>query len=314
MTPEFSIILPVYNVAPWLRRCLDSIVAQRFTDWECVCVDDGSTDESGVILDEYAAKDARFRVIHQKNQGVAGARQVALEHILGDWMVAIDPDDWVEPSHLKSLHDAIENGAPDMVWCNYYYDEGERSTFVSTNGEARSEEHLKALLMGRLEGSLCNHTMSREFITRHAVRFPPKGCDITEDLYFLSLVLIHHPKIQWVDVANYHYVHRNSSLVGVGLDERHATAFVQTTASLTEALRGHVDSALLNYRHELVKYLIYDQPRVSNQFFRQTFPEVRRLESYPVACWHRLFFRLSVLGFRSMVLWMLACIRFVRHQ
>ena len=68
MTPFFSIIIPVYNVAPYLRECLDSVVAQTFTDWEAICVDDGSTDGSGAILDEYEAGDKRFRVIHQRNR------------------------------------------------------------------------------------------------------------------------------------------------------------------------------------------------------------------------------------------------------
>ena len=72
--PYFSIIIPVYNVAPYLRECLDSVLAQTFTDWEVICVDDGSTDGSGEILEEYAVKDKRFKVVHQENQGVVAAR------------------------------------------------------------------------------------------------------------------------------------------------------------------------------------------------------------------------------------------------
>ena len=78
MSPKFSIIIPVYNVAPYLRECFDSVLAQTFTNWEAICVDDGSTDGSGEILDEYAARDGRFRVIHQKNAGafyVAGTTE-----------------------------------------------------------------------------------------------------------------------------------------------------------------------------------------------------------------------------------------------
>ena len=97
MTPFFSIIIPVYNVAPYLRECLDSVLAQTLTDWEAICVDDGSTDGSGAILDEYAAKDKRFRVIHQKNAGVSAARNKALDEALGDWICFLDGDDvWNE--------------------------------------------------------------------------------------------------------------------------------------------------------------------------------------------------------------------------
>lgn len=77
--PEISIIVPVYQAEKWMRRCLDSIVAQSFADWECILVDDGSTDDSGAVCDEYAARDNRFKVIHKENGGVSSARQVGLD-------------------------------------------------------------------------------------------------------------------------------------------------------------------------------------------------------------------------------------------
>ena len=91
--PFFSIIIPVYNVAPYLRECLDSVLAQTFPDWEAICVDDGSSDGSGAILDEYAAKDVRFRVIHQHNRGVGAARNAGLDAAKGGWVLFLDGDD-----------------------------------------------------------------------------------------------------------------------------------------------------------------------------------------------------------------------------
>lgn len=93
MSPFLSIIIPVYNVAPYLRECLTSVLAQTFTDWEAICVDDGSTDGSGVILDEYAAKDDRFRVLHQTNAGVSIARNYGLSGAKGEWLLFADADD-----------------------------------------------------------------------------------------------------------------------------------------------------------------------------------------------------------------------------
>ena len=84
VSPFFSIIIPVYNVAQYLKECLDSVLAQTFGDWECICVDDGSTDGSGEMLDVYARGDSRFRVFHQTNKGVSAARNLALEHATGD--------------------------------------------------------------------------------------------------------------------------------------------------------------------------------------------------------------------------------------
>lgn len=109
MRPVFSIIIPVYNVAPYLRECLDSVLAQNFPDWEAICVDDGSIDESGAILDEYAAKDKRFRVIHKENGGVSSARNVGLDTARGAWVWFVDGDDMIHPNameHIKCVLDA----------------------------------------------------------------------------------------------------------------------------------------------------------------------------------------------------------------
>ena len=101
--PYFSIIIPVYNVAPYLRECLDSVLKQTFTDWEAICVDDGSTDDSGAILDEYAAKDKRFRVIHQANAGVGAARNAALDVATGEWVLFLDADDVWSKGCLETI-------------------------------------------------------------------------------------------------------------------------------------------------------------------------------------------------------------------
>lgn len=106
--PFFSIIIPVYNVAPYLRDCLDSVLAQTFTDWECLCVDDGSTDESGAILDEYAQKDVRFRVFHKPNGGVSAARNLALDNVKGEWVWFVDGDDMIHPESLGWLCERLK--------------------------------------------------------------------------------------------------------------------------------------------------------------------------------------------------------------
>lgn len=118
--PFFSIIIPVYNVEPYLRECLDSVRAQAFADWEALCVDDGSSDGSGTILDEYATKDRRFRVIHQPNAGVSAARNAALDIAQGEWICFLDSDDKVECHWLED----IANGAgkhPEVDWIRTSY-------------------------------------------------------------------------------------------------------------------------------------------------------------------------------------------------
>lgn len=114
-SPKFSIIIPVYNVEPYLRECLDSVLAQTFTNWEAICVDDGSTDGSGNIMDEYAVKDIRFKVIHQKNSGVSAARNAALKVAAGEWVTFLDADDRIESERLVALF-TVADGHDGVDW------------------------------------------------------------------------------------------------------------------------------------------------------------------------------------------------------
>ena len=128
-SPLVSIIVPVYNVERYLQKCLDSIQAQTFTDFEAVLVDDGSTDGSGRICDEYATKDSRFIVVHKQNEGVAKARITAFEHSNGDYITFIDSDDFVDKDYLRAMMKMIEKFHVDMASCLYYtYNSGRTHT------------------------------------------------------------------------------------------------------------------------------------------------------------------------------------------
>ena len=118
--PLISIIVPVYNVEKYIHPCLDSIIAQTYQDWEAILVDDGSTDKSGTICDEYAQKDARFVVVHKQNEGVAKARITAFEHSKGELITFIDSDDYVKESYLSVLSHDIKIHQADMAICQYY--------------------------------------------------------------------------------------------------------------------------------------------------------------------------------------------------
>lgn len=113
---RFSVVIPVYNVEPYLRPCLDSLRAQTWTDWEAFAVDDGSTDGSGAVLDAYAAQDSRIRVIHQANAGVATARNLALGRTGGEWIVYLDSDDVLHPRALEFFDQGVRQTADaDLV-------------------------------------------------------------------------------------------------------------------------------------------------------------------------------------------------------
>lgn len=104
---EISIIVPVYKVEPYLRKCVDSILAQTFTDFEVILVDDGSPDNSGKICDEYASKDSRVRVIHKKNGGLSSARNAGIDVARGKYLGFVDSDDYIEKDMYELLYDNI---------------------------------------------------------------------------------------------------------------------------------------------------------------------------------------------------------------
>lgn len=115
--PTVSVIVPVYNVCEFLSGCLDSILAQTFVDYEIICVNDGSTDNSGHIADSYAAKEKRIRVIHQKNKGLSGARNAGLDVAEGEYISFLDSDDYIHPQFLEKLIEIARREKTDIVSC-----------------------------------------------------------------------------------------------------------------------------------------------------------------------------------------------------
>lgn len=111
-----SIVVPVYNVEKYLKKCLDSVISSSYKDWECILVDDGSKDNSGLICDEYVKKDSRFRVIHKQNGGLSSARNAGMEVAKGKWLMFIDSDDFISPHRIQSLFQcSVEHPDADMI-------------------------------------------------------------------------------------------------------------------------------------------------------------------------------------------------------
>ena len=118
--PKISVIVPVYNTEKYLHRCIDSILDQTFTDFELLLIDDGSTDSSGTICDEYAAKDSRVRVFHKENGGVSSARNMGLDNAYGEWITFVDSDDYlIDQSGLTLL--ARTNIEADLIIFSYLW-------------------------------------------------------------------------------------------------------------------------------------------------------------------------------------------------
>ena len=215
-SPFFSIIIPVYNVAPYLRECLDSVLAQTFTDWEAICVDDGSTDGSGAILDEYAAKDERFRVVHKANGGVSSARNAGLDAARGEWVLFLDGDDVWSRYLLEYVGQGIEENTDERLF-RFSYENFERSTWTGPN-EMSASDFRKVDISKSISYldsiSLWCYAFNRTILER--VRFP--SYSIGEDRVFVVNVLANRVNsIAISQVPLYGYRHRNGSAMNMQL-------------------------------------------------------------------------------------------------
>lgn len=123
---RFSVIVPVYNVEKYLRECLDSVLNQSYPDWEAICVNDGSTDGSAAILEEYAQKEARVKVVSQPNGGLSAARNTGLKAASGEYVLFLDSDDWLEPQALEVLASKLD-GEDMLCFSGRRYFEDERA-------------------------------------------------------------------------------------------------------------------------------------------------------------------------------------------
>lgn len=142
--PKVSVIVPVYKVEPYIRECLDSIKNQTFTDWECLLIDDGSPDESGIICDEYAAKDYRFKVFHKPNRGVSSARNLGVDKACGEWVMFVDSDDAIAENTLEICVHHAEREHLDIVQFSFARDKRELGNVEGIDTDVLTrEEYIK---------------------------------------------------------------------------------------------------------------------------------------------------------------------------
>ena len=220
MTPYFSLILPIYNVAPYLKRCIDSILSQNFKDYEIILVDDGSTDDSPQICDAYAESLSNVRVIHKVNGGLSSARNAGLEIAEGQYIWWIDSDDWIEPGALEQLYIASFEKTPDIVKFHYFRVEHEPNEVPSNAepGEYIGNEAVDVLLQkaffttGKYLLSACFHIYRRAFLANAHVCFDSERAVGSEDYLFNLSLLPMAKSVFMLSKPLYSYFLRNGSL------------------------------------------------------------------------------------------------------
>ena len=216
---HISVIVPIYNMEKLMRKCIDSILAQTFQDYECLLIDDGSKDGSPAICDEYAAKDSRFKACHKPNGGLSDARNYGLARAQGEYTIFFDPDDWVDTDCLKDLYaKALETDA-DMVMCDIYYNDPYRQTYSKQEPTSLyHEDVLKDLITGKVFGFTVTKLIRRSLYKKYDLQYP-KGMYGCEDQYTMCALLKHDIKIVYVPKAYYHYMHYGNETQSRRYDE-----------------------------------------------------------------------------------------------
>lgn len=202
--PKVSVIVPIYKAEKYLRRCVDSILAQTFTDFEVLLIDDGSPDNSGEICDEYAAKDSRVRVFHKENGGVSSARNLGLENASGEYTIHTDPDDWVEPTMLAELYSKAKFEDADMVICDFYEENYKQKYIEQEPRSLENEKILKQVLDGSIHGALWNKLIRKNCYIANDICIPLE-MSLWEDRYVVTRLLMSNIKVVYLNNAFYHY-------------------------------------------------------------------------------------------------------------
>lgn len=211
--PKISVIVPIYNVEPYLRKCIDSILNQEFTDFELLLVDDGSTDASGIICDEYALKDTRIKVFHTSNRGVSAARNLGMDEAESEWICFVDSDDWVEPNYLSSFMDEYLKEDVLLVQRILIDDATvagkEPVTFMTTLEVDPDDKHAIYAGMFGKGASACAKLYNMGLIRKNNLHFRGE-LTIAEDIMFLLTYLAIVKDVRLLPFAAYHYMLRDS--------------------------------------------------------------------------------------------------------
>ena len=212
--PKISVIIPVYNSEKYVRQCVESILNQTFSDFELICIDDKSSDNSVSILKEYACKDNRVKIIcNVKNMGAGGTRNVGIKHAKGKYLMFIDADDWYEPDTFEICYNQIEKNNNDFVIFNYdrYYEDSGQFSFPTKYLSGYSDDfdnpYIKLWKLKKpfiFSAYVWTQVYNTEFIKKNNIRFD-SSLRIGEDASFYFEAIIKSKTISVINKVLYHY-------------------------------------------------------------------------------------------------------------
>ncbi len=265
MKPKVSIIVPIYNMERYLKRCLNSLVNQSLTELEIITVNDGSKDNSLGILREYASRDSRFKVINQTNQGVSSARNAGLDRAKGEFIGFVDPDDWIDERMYQTLYEQAKSIEAEIAMCSYVREFGTHSKdkeFDLPKRRIFDKEEVRELLrrlvgpineeVGNPEmldawGTVWSKIYRSDLIQEYRVRFVDlKEIGTNEDSLFNLNVLYLAQKLIFMNQPLYHYWRENDQ----SITSNYKPNLVNQFFKLYEKMGSFIEEKKLNQTYE----------------------------------------------------------------
>lgn len=275
---KVSIIVPIFNKEKYLLKCLQSIASQTIENYECILVDDGSTDSSGEIADNVASKDNRFSSYHKSNGGLSDARNFGLSKAKGDYTIFVDPDDWVEPTFLEEMYNKAVKEDADMVITDFIRDEGGTSTIWKQ--EPKELNHVSVLysiLADELHGSTSNKLVRKRIYDDYHLRYPADLAYI-EDMFTICNMLIHDLRISYIPKGFYHYVKHSDSLTAateVSYSRKGLESFHYMIDYFEKLLRENgLETSCLENRKLEYKKMLWEFPGISKKEFFESYSDL----------------------------------------
>lgn len=284
--PQISIIVPVYNTEKYLHRCIKSILSQSFTDFELLLINDGSTDNSGGICDEYSTKDPRIRVFNKTNGGVSAARNLGLENAKGEWITFIDSDDWIESEMLSTLTN--NNIDAEVVLCNFYQHTS-KGTFIKNLGSDYSNTIKRLQYWLQSYTTACCMLIKKDLCMKHNIEFPT-SIRYREDFYFTTQVMFYAKYVHKINQPLYHYCNTNeSSATHSSLSKEQFQDIMMMHTAVINFFRenGIIEQIEKELSHGIIRdkhILLFDS--TLHQVWRDFFPQSHKyIKSCPYINW-----------------------------